>query len=131
MPTTSLVVPEPGRASEYWRRSRVVTFADSGNLVELIELAPVSGGNGLLVLEIVLLVLTAFSGGTPTISVGDGAGATTWLNAASVTSAGSIRSLGPSSNGKLYIARDRLTATLSASMAAGQAMLLARVVDAF
>jgi hypothetical protein len=83
------------------------------------------------VFEIVLVVLTAFSGGTPTISVGDGAGATTWLNAAAVTSQGMIRSQGPSSNGKLYVARDRLTATLSASMAAGAAMVMARVVDSF
>jgi len=76
-------------------------------------------------------VLTAFSGGTPTISVGDGAGATIWLAATAVTAVGSIRSLGPSSNGKLYVARDRLTATLSAGMAAGQAMVMARVIDSF
>ncbi len=59
------------------------------------------------------------------------ASVTTWLNAAAVTAVGSIRGQGPSSNGKLYVARDRLTATLSASMAARQAMLMARVVDSF
>jgi hypothetical protein len=78
-----------------------------------------------------LVVLTLFSGGTSTISIGDTASATTWLNAAAVTVVGSIRGQRPSSNGKLYVARDRLTATLSASMAVGQAMLMARVVDSF
>jgi hypothetical protein len=132
MATTSLVLPLPSPASERWLRSRVFTFVDSGNLVELLE-TPGGGQypDKMLIFEVALIVLVAFSGGTPTISVGDGAGATTWISAAAVTSVGMIRSQGPSSNGKLYVARDRLTATLSASMAAGSAILLARVVDSF
>jgi hypothetical protein len=132
MPTTSLVLPLPSATGDRWLRSRRFSFEETNNLVELLEVAP--GGQypaQCLVLEIVLVVLTAFSGGTPTISIADGASATTWLNAAAVTAVGSIRSQGPSSNGKLYVARDRLTATLSGSMADGQALLMARVIDSF
>jgi hypothetical protein len=132
MAAVGLVLPLPSPTAARWLRSRVLTPADSGNVCDLIEVAPGSPyPDKAIVLEVVLVVLTLFSGGTPTISIGDGAGATTWLGATAVTSVGSIRSLGPSSNGKLYVARDRLTATLSGSMVAGQAMLLAQVVDSF
>jgi hypothetical protein len=132
MATTSLMVPLPGPTADHWLRSRRFGFEETGNLVELLE-TPGGGQfpDKMIILEVVLVVLTLFSGGTPTISIGDAAGATTWINAAAVTSVGLIRSLGPSSNGKLYVARERLTATLSGSMVAGQAMLLARVIDSF
>jgi len=126
--TTPLVVPEPGRAGEYWRRSRVVSAAaEAANLVELIEIPP-----NTLVLEVVLIMLVAVSGGTPSLTAGDTANAAGWLASTDITetSVGSYRgAAGFALTGKYYTARDRLTVTVSAAAAAGSFVLLARCLD--
>ena len=128
MATTPLVVPELGRAGEYWRRSRVVSAsAEAANVVELIEIPA-----NTLVLEVVLIVLVAMSGGTPSLTAGDTANAAGWLASTDITETtpGSYRSAaGYAASGKYYTSRDRLTVTVSAAAAAGSFVLLARCLD--
>jgi hypothetical protein len=130
MATTPLVVPEPGRAGEYWRRSRVVSAAaEAANVVELIEIPP-----NTFVLEVALIVLVAMSGGTPSLTAGDTANAAGWLAATDITEVtpGSYRSAAATpyaAPGKYYTSRDRLTVTVSAAAAAGSFVLLARCLD--
>lgn len=81
------------------------------------------------------IVRTAFAGGTPSVDVGDGADADGWVDTLSITetSAGNVARSSPAANseaytaGKLYTSGDNITVTLSASLTAGAATVLADI----
>jgi len=125
---TPIQVPEPATAGDRWRRSRVVSAAaEAANVVELIEIPP-----NTLVLEVVLIMLVAMSGGTPSLTAGDTANAAGWLASTDITEVtpGSYKgAAGFALTGKYYTTKDRLTVTVSAAAAAGSFVLLARCLD--
>lgn len=78
-------------------------------------------------LEVGHIVLTAFSGGTPAIDVGDGTTSDKYIGSASVTE-GTAGNRVVSAVGAKLTARGVVKVTLSASLAAGKGLLFCKFV---
>jgi hypothetical protein len=123
-------MPAAARITDFWIVSQPFTFASAGATLNLFEITP-----GLEVVEVVLVILTPFSGGTPAIDIGDSDDGDSWIDTLDITegTAGSYRGSAAHSpwsiSGKYYATKKHLTATLSADLVAGEARVLARCLD--
>ncbi|HEU5103631.1 MAG TPA: hypothetical protein VFU22_31660 [Roseiflexaceae bacterium] len=123
-------MPAAARMTDFWIVSQPFTFASAGGTANLFEITP-----GLEVVEVVLVIDTPFSGGTPSIDIGDADDPDGWIDTLDVTegTAGSYRGSAANSpysiSGRYYAAKKHITATLSAALVAGEGRVLARCVD--
>lgn len=105
---------------------KVVTSADTGTTVNIGITPP-----GAHVINAGIVVTTAFAGGTPTIGIGTTADADGLASAVSVTSVGMKAADDLATSDDLYSTGDTTyTATLSASMTAGRALVFVEYIPA-
>jgi hypothetical protein len=103
-----------------------ISAADTGTTKNLFEIPA-----GWYVESVLLLVLTAFAGGTPSIDIGDEDAADTWLASTDITETtpGPYKGAAAPAAGKHYSAKQNVTATVSADLTDGSAIVLARAVN--
>ena len=105
--------------------------ADTGTTKNLGEVPA-----GHLVTDVTVVIETALSGGTPSLTIGDAGDADGWVESAAIsegvvgaykgTTAGGASYV---ANGKYYPSKTVLTAAVSAGLTSGRALVLARVVN--
>lgn len=123
-------MPAAQRMSDFWIISEPLTHASAGSTVNLFEIPA-----GLWAAEVVLVITAPFTGGTPSIDIGDEDDGDSWIDTLDITegTAGGYRGTAANSpysvSGRYYSAKKNITATLSASLVAGAARVLARCVD--
>lgn len=107
-----------------------ITFASTGTTVQAIDVPAKT-----LVTEVTLIITTAFAGGTPSLDVGDGADVDGWVDTTDITEGTAASYRGDPTNtgaysddGKYYTAADTIDVVLSASLTAGVAYVVARMV---
>jgi len=113
-----------------WVRSRAVTNADTGGAVAVID---VPADTFIPAFGVSLVIKTAFSGGVPSLDVGDSAAADGWIDTTEITEGtpGTYTGLAAAFavTGKYYSAANQIKVTLSAALAAGKAYVLAYLLD--
>lgn len=116
-----------------WVRSRSITEADTGTTVAVID---VPAGTFIPPHMVVLQIVTGFSGGTPSIDIGDQDDADGWIDTVDITEgtpgtySGSEATTGAyDQQGRVYLAENKITATLSASLTTGKGYVMALLVD--
>lgn len=97
-------------------------YADTGLTVYI----PASAEDPVYLVEVLHLVRTAFSGGTPAVDVGDGTTADKYIAASAVTEA-TAGNLARSIVGAKLVANALVVITLSASLSAGAGTLFLRL----
>jgi hypothetical protein len=119
--------------TERWLLSRAITDADTNTTVQALEVPAKT-----FVAEVLLLITTAFDGGTPSVDVGDGDDADGWIDSGAITAATTGVYRGDETagmigafqlGGKYYATADTIDAVVSASLTAGAARILARCLD--
>lgn len=116
---------------DYWVCSEAITAADTNTTKPVIAVPA-----GSFVNKVVVIVTTAFSGGTPSLDIGDGDDVDGWVDTLDITEAGATggypgtvyASEYVGAGGKYYAAADTIDAVVSASLAAGNAYVLAQII---
>ena len=117
-----------------WVRSRQFTFADKNSTKAVLD---VPENTFIPPLGVVVIITTAFAGGTPTIDVGDGADPDGWVDNTDVTGGTAGAYAGTETNtaaysgsGKLYSAADTIDVVLpNEAITAGEGYVMAYMVD--
>lgn len=115
-------------------RSRKVTFADKNSTKEVLD---VPKNTFIPPLGVVVIITTAFAGGTPTIDVGDGANPDGWVDNTDVTvgtkgayAGTETKTAAYSGSGKFYETADTIDVVLpNEAITAGEAYVMAYMLD--
>jgi len=110
--------------------SRPITAADANSTAQVID---VPAGTYIPPYGVRVLIKTAFAGGTPSSTVGDGAAADGWLASSDITetSAGAYASAAGAYAvaGKYYAEADTIDIVVAAGMTAGLAYVIVDMLD--
>lgn len=117
-----------------WVRSRQFTFADKNSTKAVLD---VPAKTFIPPLGVVVVITTAFSGGTPTIDAGDGANPDGWVDNTDVTEGTKGAYAGTETNtaaysgsGKFYETADTIDVVLpDEAITAGEGYVLAYMLD--
>jgi len=117
-----------------WVRSRKFTFADKNSTKEVLD---VPKNTFIPPLGVVVIITTAFSGGTPTIDVGDGDNPDGWVDNTDVTVGTKGAYAGTETNtaaysgtGRLYSAAETIDVVLpNEAITAGEAYVMAYMIN--
>ena len=129
MGSSSEQYPLTGR----WVRSRKITYADKNSTKVILEVPPKTF---IPPFGVSVVVITAFSGGSPTIDVGDGDNTDGWVDNADVTAGTAGTYSGTETNtgayaaaGKYYANADTIDAILpNEAITAGAAYVMAYMI---
>ena len=116
-----------------WVRSRQITSADTGTTVAVLD---VPAGTFIPAYGVSCIVTTLFAGGSPLIDIGDGDDTDGWIIQADLTATSTGTYTGDETStahyaitGKYYSSADTIDAVVSAALTAGEAYVLAYMVD--
>lgn len=113
-----------------WVRSRAITSADTNSTVAVLD---VPANTLIPPFGVVLKMVTACAGGSPSIDIGDGSDTDGWIDTTEITESGTDTYGGHTNayalNGKVYTTADTIDAVVSASMTAGKGYVIAYMVD--
>lgn len=113
-----------------WVRSRQLTYADAGTTVALLD---VPAGTLIPPQGTVIVITTLFTGGSPSIDIGDGDDTDGWIDTSAITegTAGTYADVDADYNvtGKYYASADTIDAVIAASASAGEAYVFAYMID--
>ena len=107
-----------------------ITFAGAGATVQAIDVPAKT-----LVTDVLLVITTAFVGGTPSVDVGDGTDPDGWVDSVDITEGTTGSYKGTETNtaaylnkGRYYTAADTIDAVLSAGLTSGVGYIVARMI---
>ena len=113
-----------------WVRSREITNSDTNTTVAILD---VPAGTLIPPHGAVIVVTTAFEGGTPSLDIGDGDDTDGWIDTTAITeaTAGTYADVDAAyaATGKYYSAADTIDAVVSASLTAGAAYVFVLMID--
>lgn len=119
-----------GKLQGHWLISEAITEADTNTTKPVLEIPA-----NTFVTDVICIVTEAFTGGTPSLDIGDGADPDGWIDTVDITEAGTTGAYKGSAyaseyapSGKYYAAADTIDAVISASLTNGTAYVLAYCV---
>lgn len=125
MGDSTIQYPVNGR----WVRSRALTDADTNTTAAVID---IPAGTLIPAFGVLIQVLTAFAGGTPSLDVGDGDDPDGWIDTTDITE-GTLGTYSGSAalaaEGKYYSAADTIDVVVATGLTAGKAYVFAYLID--
>lgn len=113
-----------------WVRSREITYADTGTTVAILD---VPAGTLIPPHGAVIVITTLWSGGSPSLDIGDGTTADGWIDSTAITegSTGTYADVDATYavTGKYYASADTIDAVVAASSVAGAAYVYVYMLD--
>lgn len=113
-----------------WVRSREITYADTGTTVAILD---VPAGTLIPPHGAVIVITTLWSGGSPSLDIGDGTTADGWIDSTAITegSTGTYADVDAAYavTGKYYASADTIDAVVAASSTAGAAYVYVYMLD--
>ena len=113
-----------------WVRSREITFADTGTTVAILD---VPAGTLIPPHGAVIVVTTLWSGGSPSLDIGDGTTADGWIDSTAITEGTAATYADVDAayavTGKYYADADTIDAVVAASSSAGAAYVYIYMLD--
>lgn len=113
-----------------WVRSKKITYADEGSTVDIID---IPAGTLIPPHAVMIQIIDAFEGGTPSIDIGDGDDDDGWIDTTAITEG----TEGPYADvdaalavtGKYYSSAGKIKAKLAASATAGEAYVFVYMLN--